>query len=62
MCDPKIVKNSKVRSTGLAGFPVGIVIGIGPELDTPKGDRFAYVQFRDWRVVPVLMSELRVQN
>lgn len=53
---------SKVRATRLASFPVGIIIYIGPEVDTPKGDRYAYVQFRDWRVLPVLMSELRLQN
>jgi len=53
---------SEVRATRLAGFPVGVIITIGPELDTPKGDHFAYVQFRDWRVIPVLMSELRTQN
>ena len=57
-----MIVRDQVRSTRLAGFPVGIIIAIGPELDTPKGDHFAYVQFRDWTVVPVLMSELRIQN
>lgn len=57
-----MVIGDKVRATNLVSFPVGKIIAIGPELDTPKGDRFAYVQSRDWRVVPVLMSELRTQN
>lgn len=50
---------SFVRCTKIPSFPVGLVKAIGPELDNPhKGDRFAYVQLRNWEVVPVLKSTL----
>lgn len=50
---------SFVRCTKIPTFPVGLVKAIGPELDNPnKGDCFAYVELRNWEVVPVLKSTL----
>lgn len=54
-----IAVGSFVCCTKMASFPVGVVKAIGPELDNPhKGDRFAYVQLKNWDVVPVLKSTL----